>query len=126
MRLPKRFPTREEVAAVRREAEKLDAGGEGGTTRRLAGRVMARRDLGKLMFLDLVDRSGRIQLLVRPDELGGLDLDLGDLVGVEGVPTKSRRGEPSLAVRSLELLAKILAPFAGTFHGKTAVAQRDR
>ena len=87
---------------------------------------MARRDMGKLMFLDLVDRSGRIQLLVRPDELGGVDVDLGDIVGVEGVPTKSRRGEPSLAVRSLELLAKIRAPLPDTFHGITDVEQRYR
>jgi lysyl-tRNA synthetase class 2 len=87
---------------------------------------MARRDMGKLMFLDLVDRSGRIQLLVRPEELGGVDLDLGDIVGVEGVAAKSRRGEPSLAVRKLELLAKIRAPLPDTFHGLTDVEQRYR
>src|SRR3954453_17109436 len=126
MPLPKRFPDREEIAAVRAEADVLQPEAEGATARRLAGRVMARRDMGKLMFLDLVDRSGRIQLLVRPDDLGGLDLDLGDLVGVEGVPTKSRRGEPSLAVRSLELLAKIRAPLPDTFHGITDVEQRYR
>jgi lysyl-tRNA synthetase, class II len=126
MRLPKRFPDREEVAAVRAEADELEAGGEGSTTRRLAGRVMARRDMGKLMFLDLVDRSGRIQLLVRPDDLGGVDLDLGDIVGVEGVAAKSRRGEPSLAVRKLQLLAKIRAPLPDTFHGLTDVEQRYR
>src|SRR5215211_6451808 len=126
MRLPKRFPSREEVAAVRTEAGQLEAGGEGSTTHRLAGRIMARRDMGRLMFLDLVDRSGRIQLLVRPDEVGDVNLDLGDIVGVEGMPTKSRRGEPSLAVRSLELLAKIRAPLPDTFHGITDVEQRYR
>src|SRR6266498_86435 len=126
MPLPKRFPNRDEVAAVRAEAEALEPDAEAATTRRLAGRVMARRDLGKLMFLDLADRSGRIQLLVRPDELGGIDLDLGDIVGVEGGPTKSRRGEPSLAVRSLELLAKIRAPLPDTHHGITDVEQRYR
>jgi lysyl-tRNA synthetase class 2 len=78
------------------------------------------------MFLDLVDRSGRIQLIVRPDELGGVSLDLGDVIGVEGVATKSRRGEPSLLVRSLELLAKIRAPLPDTFHGMTDVEQRYR
>jgi lysyl-tRNA synthetase class 2 len=126
MPLPKRFPNRDEVTAVRAEADKLEPDAEAATTRRLAGRVMARRDMGKLMFLDLVDRSGRIQLLVRPDELGGVNVDLGDIVGVEGVPTKSRRGEPSLAVRSLELLAKIRAPLPDTFHGMTDVEQRYR
>jgi lysyl-tRNA synthetase class 2 len=123
---PKRFPNRDEVAAVRAEADALEPDVEATTTRRLAGRVMARRDMGKLMFIDLVDRSGRIQLLVRPDELGGVDVDLGDIVGVEGVPTKSRRGEPSLAVRTLELLAKIRAPLPDTFHGITDVEQRYR
>ena len=68
--LPKRFPDREEVAAVRVEADKVEPGGEGGGTHRIAGRVMARRDMGKLVFLDLVDRSGRIQLLVQPERTG--------------------------------------------------------
>jgi lysyl-tRNA synthetase class 2 len=124
--LPKRFPDRAEIAAVRAEAAAVDPGAEGTTEHRLAGRVLARRDLGKLMFLDLVDRSGRIQLLVRPDELGGVDIDLGDVIGVTGVATKSRRGEPSLAVRSLEPLAKIRAPLPDTFHGVTDVEQRYR
>jgi lysyl-tRNA synthetase class 2 len=126
MSLPKRFPDREEIAAVRAEAERLDPGAEGTTGHRLAGRILARRDLGKLMFLDLVDRSGRIQLLVRPDELGGVDVDLGDVVGVAGVATRTKRGEPSLAVRELQLLAKIRAPLPDTFHGLTDVEQRYR
>src|SRR6059058_1499456 len=126
MPLPKRFPGREEVAAVRADADALDAGAEGADERRVAGRVLARRDLGKLMFLDLVDRSGRIQLLVRPADVGEVHLDLGDIVGVTGVPAKSRRGEPSLAVRKLELLAKIRAPLPDTFHGITDVEQRYR
>ncbi len=126
MSLPKRFPDRAPVAAVRAEAERLEPDAEGTTQHRLAGRVMARRDMGKLMFLDLVDLSGRIQLLVRRDEVGDVDVDLGDVVGVAGVPTKSRRGEPSLAVRSLELLAKIRAPLPDTYHGVTDVEQRYR
>ena len=125
MSLPKRFPNRDEIASVRAEAEALEPDAEAPTTRRLAGRVLARRDMGKLMFLDLVDRSGRIQLIVRPEEVA-VDLDLGDIVGVEGPPTKSRRGEPSLAVRGLELLAKNRAPLPDTFHGITDVEQRYR
>jgi lysyl-tRNA synthetase class 2 len=131
MPLPKRFPNRDDVASVRAEADALEPDAEADESRRLAGRVLARRDLGRLMFLDLVDRSGRIQLILRPDELdpagsNRVDVDLGDIVGVEGVPTKSRRGEPSLAVRSLELLAKIRAPLPDTFHGVTDVEQRYR
>ena len=125
--LPKRFPDRVEIAGVRVEAEALEPDGEATTTRRLAGRVMARRDLGKLVFLDLVDRSGRIQLLVQPDRIGSeVDVDIGDVIGVSGRPAKSRRGEPSLAVGSLELLAKIRRPLPDTFHGLTDVETRYR
>src|SRR3712207_9192170 len=105
--LPKRFPDRDEVEAVRAEAAGLDPGEEGSERRRLAGRVMGRRGHGKLVFLDLVDRSGRIQLLAEEDRAGRVDPDLGDLVGVVGVPAKTRRGEPSLAVEEYELLARI-------------------
>ena len=105
----------------------MEPDAEADATRRLAGRVMARRDLGKLVFLDLVDRSGRIQLLVQPDRIGDdLDLDLGDVIGVTGKPAKSRRGEPSLAVDRLELLAKTRRPLPDTFHGVTDVETRYR
>ena len=99
MAAPKRFPDRDEIAAVRAEAEPLANDEAAETTRRLAGRVLARRDLGKLVFLDLVDRSGRIQLLCPVERTGELDVHLGDIVGVTGKPAKSRRGEPSLARR---------------------------
>jgi lysyl-tRNA synthetase class 2 len=124
--LPKRFPDRVEISSVRAEAEPLEAGQEGGASRRIAGRVMARRDMGKLVFLDLVDRSGRIQLLVQPDRTGAVDLDLGDIVGVSGRPARTRRGEPSLAVDELVLLAKIKRPLPDTFHGLRDVESRYR
>src|SRR5438876_7885406 len=110
MSLPKRFPDRDEIATVRAEAEKLEPGGEAQATRRLAGRVMARREMGKLVFLDLVDRSGRIQLLCDMSRTGSVDVDLGDVVGASGSPARAKRGEPSLAVDELELLAKIKRP----------------
>src|ERR671934_983495 len=87
---------------------------------------MARRGHGKLVFLDLVDRSGRIQLLCDTSRTGEIDLDLGDVVGAEGSPAQSRRGEPSLAVDRLELLAKIRTSLPDTFHGLTDVEQRYR
>jgi len=124
--LPKRFPDRVEIASVRAEAEQLEPGEERGDERRLAGRVMARRDMGKLVFLDLVDRSGRIQLLVQEEKTDSLDLDLGDVIGVSGVPTKTKRGEPSLAVETLELLAKNRKPLPDTFHGLQDVETRYR
>ena len=87
---------------------------------------MARRDMGKLVFLDLVDRSGKIQLLVAEDRAGPVDLDLGDIVGATGIPSKTKRGEPSLAVTELELLAKIQRPLPDTFHGLTETETRYR
>jgi lysyl-tRNA synthetase class 2 len=122
----KRFPDRDEIAAVRAEAETLEPGEEGPEERRLAGRVLARRELGKLVFLDLVDRSGRIQLLCPANRTGPVDVHLGDIVGAIGRPTKSRRGEPSLVVDRLEPLAQIHAPLPDTFHGLTDVEQRYR
>jgi lysyl-tRNA synthetase, class II len=124
--LPKRFPDRVEIASVREEAEPLEAGQEAEETRRIAGRVMARRDMGKLVFLDLVDRSDRIQLLCAEEKTGSIDVDLGDIVGAEGRPTKTRRGEPSLAVDELTLLAKIKRPLPDTFHGVQDTETRYR
>ena len=90
--LPKRFPDRDEAVAVRAEAERLEPGQEGSERRRLAGRVLARRGHGKLTFLDLVDRSGRIQLLCAEDRCGTVNVNLGDVVGATGAPARTRRG----------------------------------
>jgi lysyl-tRNA synthetase class 2 len=120
--LPKRFPDRDEIAAVRGAAEALEAGAtDESTPFRIAGRVLGRREMGRITFLDLVDRSGRIQLLA-----GKVDVDLGDIVGVTGHAAKSRRGEPSLQVTEFELLAKNRAPLPDTFHGLTDVELRYR
>jgi lysyl-tRNA synthetase, class II len=126
MSLPKRFPDRDEIASVRAEAEQLEPGGEADVKRRIAGRVIARREMGKLVFLDLVDRSGRIQLLCDTSRTGPIDVDLGDIVGVIGSPARAKRGEPSVAVDELELLAKIKRPLPDTFHGLTDVETRYR
>ena len=126
MALPRRFPDRTDIAQVLSEAEPLEAGEEAGERRRLAGRVLARRGHGKLVFLDLVDRSGRIQLLCSADRAGEIDVDLGDIVGVEGLPARTRRGEPSLIVEEFATLAKIDVPLPDTFHGLTDVETRYR
>jgi lysyl-tRNA synthetase class 2 len=123
---PKRFPDRDDIAAVRAETAGLDAGGGLDVTRRLAGRVMARRGMGKLVFLDLVDRSGRLQLMCDTGRTGEIDVHLGDVVGVVGKPAKTRRGEPSLAVDSLEVLSRNRSPLPDTFHGLTDQETRYR
>jgi lysyl-tRNA synthetase class 2 len=123
---PKRFPDTVPIASVRAEAEPLEPGAEGNEARRVAGRVLGRRELGKLVFLDLVDRSGRIQLLCDTSRTGQIDVDLGDIVGVTGSPAKARRGEPSVAVDELVLLGKNRSPLPDTFHGLTDVELRYR
>jgi len=120
--LPKRFADRDEMAAVRAEAGQADPGQTLEQERRVAGRVMGRREMGKLTFLDLVDRSGRIQLIVEQD----IELSLGDIIGATGRPGRSRRGEPSLVTSEVELLAKIRKPLPDTFHGVTDRETRYR
>ncbi len=127
MAVPKRFPDRVEVADVLAEAGAVEPGSEADASRRVAGRVMARRDMGKLVFLDLVDRSGRIQLFCSGDAAAaGADVSLGDIVGADGRPGKTRRGEPSLFVAGLEVLARNRSPLPDTFHGLTDVEVRYR
>jgi lysyl-tRNA synthetase, class II len=123
---PTRFPDREDIASVRAEAEQLEPGEERDSAHRVAGRVLGRRGHGKLVFLDLVDRSGQIQLLCSADRVGPIDLDLGDIVGVTGKPSRTKRGEPSLAVEELVLLAKTRRPLPDTFHGLVDAETRYR
>src|SRR5713101_3006299 len=126
MPLPKRFPNRNEVAAVRAEADALEPGQVQPVNRRLSGRIMARRGHGGIVFLDLVDRTGKIQLVVQELRDDVRESDLGDIVGVGGHRMKTKRGEPSLSVTEFQLLAKNRAPLPDTFHGITDVEQRYR
>jgi lysyl-tRNA synthetase, class II len=126
MAAPKRFPDRDAIADVRAATERVEAGAELDEARRIAGRVMARREMGKLVFLDLVDRSARIQLMCDTGRMGDVDVHLGDVVGVSGRPAKSRRGEPSLAVDELTILTRNRSPLPDTFHGLTDTETRFR
>jgi lysyl-tRNA synthetase class 2 len=129
---PHAFGGVESIASVRAAHEELESGQETDAGHRVAGRLSARRGQGKMAFLDLVDRSGRIQLQARVDELGSdgmeslLGLDLGDLIGVDGVAFRSRRGELSLRVHSFTLLAKSLRPPPEKHHGLSDVETRFR
>ena len=125
--LAKRFPQRSAIAEVRDQAAQIAPGDAADATVRVAGRIMAKRDLGQLVFLDLVDRSGRIQLHcpsgVAPAVAGA---SVGDIAGVAGAPGRTKRGEPSLFVVEGELLAKIRRPLPDTFHGVTDPEVRYR
>jgi lysyl-tRNA synthetase class 2 len=127
---PAAYPERTAVAAVRERHEGLEPGAESGERVRIAGRVMGRRGHGKAQFLDLVDGSGRIQLHATADATPDYDtfgdLDLGDIVGVEGEVFQSRRGELSVRVEQWHLLAKCLRPLPEKWHGLTDTELRYR
>jgi lysyl-tRNA synthetase, class II len=129
---PHAFPGVVPVAGVLGRHGELAAGEETDAVYRVAGRLAARRGHGKAAFLDLVDRSGRIQLHARADVLGAeslerlLDLDLGDLIGVDGAAMRTRRGELSLRLQGWSLLAKSLRPPPEKFHGLEDVETRYR
>ena len=99
---------------------------------RLAGRIMSKRGMGKAIFADLQDRSGRVQLYIKVDEMGEeafadcRKLDVGDIVGVEGPVFKTQRGEISVRTRSVTLLSKSLKPLPEKFHGLTDKELRFR
>ncbi len=113
---PREFPGRVSISSVREANEALGAGEESETVVRVAGRLTARRGQGKVAFLDLEDRDGRIQLWASLERLGDeamdllLTLDLGDVLGVEGRVARTKRGELSIVVATAELLAKSLRP----------------
>ena len=129
---PHTFPGVRPVAEVHAAHDGLEAGEETDASYRVAGRIAARRGHGKAAFIDLADRSGRLQLHARADILGEesferlVGLDLGDLIGVDGTAFKSRRGELSLRVTDWVLLAKSLRAPPEKFHGLEDVETRYR
>ena len=129
---PHAFPGVAPISDVKAPWDELPAGEETEVRARVAGRLAARRGQGKAAFLDVVDRSGRLQLHARADVLGqeSLDLlvslDLGDLIGADGTVFRTRRGELSLAVDSWTLLAKSVRPPPEKHHGLTDVETRYR
>jgi lysyl-tRNA synthetase, class II len=129
---PHQYPGVQPIAEVKAPHEGLEPGEETDVRARIAGRLAARRGQGKAAFLDVVDRSGRMQLHARADVLGqeSLDrlvaLDLGDLLGAEGTVFRTRRGELSLKIDDWTLLAKSLLPPPEKHHGLTDVETRYR
>jgi lysyl-tRNA synthetase class 2 len=120
------------IAGVHKAHEDLHDGVETDSAYRVAGRLTARRGHGGAAFLDLVDRSGKLQIHAKRDVLGEesfdtlTSLDLGDVIGVDGTAFKSRRGELSLRATSWTLLAKSLLAPPEKFHGLEDVETRYR
>jgi lysyl-tRNA synthetase class 2 len=120
------------IAEVHAAHDDLEAGAETDVAYRVAGRMIARRGHGGAAFLDLVDRSGKLQLQAKLDVLGGesfellTSLDVGDLIGVDGTAFKSRRGELTLLVREWKLLAKSLREVPKEYFGVKDIETRYR
>lgn len=99
---------------------------------RVAGRMMARRIMGKALFANLKDETGAMQFYMQRDEVGVeayqefKQLDLGDIISVEGFAFVTRTGELSLHVKRYELLSKSLLPLPEKFHGLQDQEQRYR
>jgi len=129
---PHSYPDVEPIADVRASYERLEVGEETNDPHRVAGRLAARRGAGKAAFLDLVDRTGKIQLHARADVLGAgafeqlQSLDLGDLLGVDGAPLRSRHGELTLRVDNFQILGKALRPPPDKHAGLIDVETRQR
>ncbi len=111
------------------EAEELE---EKGIRVAVAGRMMAKRIMGKAAFTHLKDMSGKIQLFVQRDALpeglyaGFKKWDIGDIIGAEGVMFKTKTGELSVKVDSLRILTKSVRPLPEKFHGLTDTEARYR
>ena len=111
------------LADLAAQYEGLEDGASTSDEVKVAGRIMAKRDQGKLAFLELRDSTGDMQLFCRINALGEesfaelKDLDVGDWIGVVGTMMRTKRGQLSVAVESFELLSKSLRPLPEKFHG---------
>ena len=103
-----------------------------GQTVSLAGRLMSKRGMGKVSFCDLKDKSGRIQIYARKDEMDEeaydrfRKYDIGDIVGVKGDVFRTQKGEMSIRAHEITLLSKSLQPLPEKFHGLTDKELRYR
>ena len=112
--------------------EQFDALAEAEAEVKMAGRVMAIRGHGKTCFMDMQDKTGRMQLYVRKDVLGEEDyslvkmMDIGDTIGVTGIPFRTHMGEVSIKVVKMEMLSKSLRPLPEKWHGLKDIETRYR
>jgi lysyl-tRNA synthetase class 2 len=129
---PHEFDGVTSIADVHAAHDDLEPGQETDSAYRVAGRMIARRGHGGAAFIDVVDRSGKLQLQAKVDVLGGesfellTSLDVGDLIGVDGTAFKSRRGELTLLVSEWKLLAKSLREVPKEYYGVKDIETRYR
>ena len=98
----------------------------------VAGRIMAYRDQGKIIFIDLKDGYGSIQIALRSDLLSDnlfkilKFIDIGDFVGIEGVVFRTRRGEPTIEAKKIDILCKSIRPLPDKWSGLEDIEKRYR
>lgn len=121
---PYEFARTAEAATVKMNFDSLQSGEKKeDQVLRLAGRVMTLRAMGKAVFFNLQDMTGPIQVYVKLEELNEKDraafdsTDLGDIVGIEGFPFRTQKGELSVWAKSYSMLSKSLEPLPEKFHG---------
>ncbi len=126
-----RSHTTEQAVALLKQQEESSGEAEAQAVN-IAGRVTAYRPMGKIAFLDIRDGSGKIQLSFHQDQMDEdnvkllKDLDIGDIIGVSGKVYRTKRGEPTVEVEQLTLLAKSLQPLPEKWHGLSDVDKRYR
>jgi lysyl-tRNA synthetase class 2 len=129
---PYRFDRTHTMGELQAIYEDLPTGEETQDQVRVAGRIMGWRDTGKLVFADMQDANGKLQLFISKSMIGDEAFerlkiyDLGDIVGAHGTIRRTKRGELSVAVSSLELLSKSLHPLPDKWHGLQDVELRYR
>jgi len=130
---PHRYPRTHTAQQAVKQLEKIEAKETAEETVSVAGRIMANRSMGKSSFIDIRDGSGKIQLLfhnisqMEEDKLRLFkDLDIGDIIGIEGNLLRTRTGEPTVRVEKFTLLSKSLRPLPEKWHGLSDVEIRYR
>lgn len=129
---PYRFDRSHTLAEVRSSWGELDPGVETEDSVSVAGRIMLKRDSGKLIFATIRDRTGDVQLFISKAVVGDdafvaiKQLDLGDWVGAAGAMMTTRKGELSVKPETVELLSKAIRPMPDKWHGLTDVDTRFR
>jgi lysyl-tRNA synthetase class 2 len=130
---PYHFDKKDSAAALHEKFKALKADENSGKSAKIAGRLMTVRDMGKIAFASLADDSGKIQVLLQDNEtpkavfeLFRKYVDSGDFIGVEGNIFRTKRGELSVVVKSLEILSKSTKPLPDKWHGLEDKEERYR
>ncbi|MDZ4226564.1 MAG: OB-fold nucleic acid binding domain-containing protein, partial [Candidatus Pacearchaeota archaeon] len=104
-----------------------------GSKVKTAGRIMSKRNIGKITFSDLMDFTGKVQLVFQDKETPGKDfeffrryIDIGDIVGVEGKIIRTKTGQQSILVKNIKLLTKSILPLPDKWHGLQDKEERYR